>query len=75
MRLDHVWGGAPNALIRTILRKLAFYAPLPHFENPCLLELPTAHTAGVVAEGRSLRVADFYSTLLVSGGNDVVSNL
>ena len=24
----------PNFLIRTILRKVAFYAPLPHFENP-----------------------------------------
>ena len=32
----------PNFLIRTILRKVAFYAPLPHFENPCLLELPIA---------------------------------
>ena len=31
---------APNFLILTTLRKLAFYAPLPHFENPCLLQLP-----------------------------------
>ena len=30
----------PNSLIRLILRKVAFYAPLPHFENPCLLQLP-----------------------------------
>ena len=41
-------GGPPIAfktltfLIGHLLRKLAFYAPLPHFENPCLLELPIA---------------------------------
>ena len=35
----------PNFLIRTILRKVAFYAPLPHFENPCLLQLPIAMRA------------------------------
>ena len=41
-------GGPPIAfttltfLIGRLLRKLAFYAPLPHFENPCLLELPIA---------------------------------
>ena len=39
-------GGPPIAfktltfLIDPILRKLAVYAPYPHFENPCLLELP-----------------------------------
>eukprot|EP01045_Picozoa_sp_COSAG04_P011700 COSAG04_NODE_762_length_10515_cov_9.807508_4_plen_178_part_00 len=27
----------PNSLTRLSWRKLAFYAPLPHFENPCLL--------------------------------------
>ena len=32
----------PNFLILTTLRKVAFYAPLPHFENPCLLQLPIA---------------------------------
>ena len=34
----------PNSLIRLSWRKLAFYAPLPHFENPCLLELPIQHS-------------------------------
>ena len=36
----------PNFLILTTLRKLAFYAPLPHFENPCLLELPIVASSG-----------------------------
>ncbi len=31
----------PNFLIRLPPRKIDFYAPLPHFENPCLLELPS----------------------------------
>ena len=36
----------PNFLIRTILRKVAFYAPLPHFENPCLLAQVDEAVAG-----------------------------
>ena len=45
----------PNSLIRLSWRKLAFYAPLPHFENPCLLQLPIAaaqEAAGPQVKGR-----------------------
>ena len=52
-------GGPPIAfktltfLINPILRKLAFYAPLPHFENSCLLQLPIAAMGPVLR-----RIAD-----------------
>ena len=47
----------PNFLIATTLRKLDFYAPLPHFENPCLLHVPMPASVGPPHAARSLRAA------------------
>ena len=69
----------PNFLTRTILRKVAFYAPLPHFENPCLLQLGLER-APALLQGRGRERAPLLSALpmerqLCAGNRDDLGNL